>query len=65
MMWKDLLAFYGGFRLLNDLTNGKGGGNNGGCCGCLVLIAFTFCSVNIVYYVAYKSSMRVAQAQLV
>ena len=33
---------YGGFRLLNDLTNGKGGGNNGGCCGCLVLIAVFF-----------------------
>lgn len=42
MMWKDLLAFYGGFRLLDDLTNGKGGGNNGGCCGCLVLIAVFF-----------------------
>ena len=42
MMWKDLLAFYGGFRLLNDLTNGKGGGNNGGCCGCLVLIVVLF-----------------------
>ena len=42
MMWKDLLAFYGGFRLLNYLTNGKGGGNNGGCCGCLLLIAVFF-----------------------
>lgn len=43
MLWKDLLAFYGGFRLLDDLTNSKGGGSkSGGGCGCLVLIVLFF-----------------------
>lgn len=47
-MWKDLLAFYGGWRLFGDLTNSnKGGnGNNGGCCGCLVLL--------VLFYIFYQ-----------